>query len=505
MVSSKMRRRNFALIGAGPVGIFLSYLLIERGHNVTLFEAGGRDAESTNLNLNDYIFKTKSKIPIGVHRVGGASNLWKRRVSEFSSDTFNRVDENGEREWPLDFKDLEQANSLLFELLDGEGLRDKDHMEKYCHQLVQSLPKPLQLNLFRFCDEDFFTSLLAKLETNGNFKLVTNTRVMKLQQRDAVDSIQNNVGLVLLEEHSKSMRTEIYSDAVLTGGCLQSTFLAMSSEDILKRHPTPYLLGKFLMEHFDGYVGTLRIKSKNSTLLKQLILNEDRNLPGKAFGVALTIPNKQSRVSKVTDFHLEIVQWRKTYLFDPNLNVFNGLPARIYKILFFCERIVKKFPSELRKYWLKASDTEIYSVWLKGEEIPFAASQIQIQTDHRGENAKLVYNHKVSKDSKILMRGRLKELGESLKKNDFGKFKIHSYFNLNSLFYTGPNFHPMGSLRMGIDPSNSVVGPDFAFHGSPNIFAVNSGIFPNGSNHNPTAMVLSLSVIFASNFGDHAR
>jgi len=505
MVSSEMSRKNFALIGAGPVGIFLSYLLIERGHNVTLYEAGGRDSESTTLNLSDYIFKTKSKIPSGVHRVGGASNLWKRRVSEFSSDTFNRVDKDGEREWPLDFKDLEQANSLLFDLLDGERLRDKDYLEKYCDQLVKSLPEPFQLNLFRFCDEHFFTSLLAKLEANDNFELITNTRVMKLQQRDAVNNMQPAVELVLFEEHGESARTEIFSDAVLTGGCLQSTFLAMSSGDMLQRHPAADLLGKYLMEHFDGYVGTLRIKSRNNAFLKKIVLTEDRKLSGKDFGVALTIPNSQSKVSRMMDFHLEIVQWRKTYLFDPNLNVFNGLPTRIYSLLFFCERIVKKIPSEIRKCWFKASNTEIYSVWLKGEEIPFATSQIQVQTYHGQENPKLVYEHKVSKDSKILMRGRLKELGEILKKNDLGKFKIHSYFNFNSLFYTGPNFHPMGSLRMGIDPSNSVVGPDFAFHGTPNIFAVNSGVFPNGSNHNPTAMVLALSVIFATNFDDNSR
>jgi choline dehydrogenase-like flavoprotein len=58
----------------------------------------------------------------------------------------------------------------------------------------------------------------------------------------------------------------------------------------------------------------------------------------------------------------------------------------------------------------------------------------------------------------------------------------------------------MGTLKMGLDPKYSVVGSDFAFHGSPNVFAVNSGVFPNGSNHNPTSMVLALSNIFASNF-----
>ena len=67
--------KDFALVGAGPVGIFLSHLLVQKGYKVTLYEAGGRDSENLSLNLNRYIFKTKSKIPNGVHRVGGASNL----------------------------------------------------------------------------------------------------------------------------------------------------------------------------------------------------------------------------------------------------------------------------------------------------------------------------------------------------------------------------------------------------------------------------------------------
>jgi len=84
MIADDQEVKDFALIGAGPVGIFLSHLLVSKGHRVVLYEAGDRDAETINLNLDDYVFKTKSKMPSGVHRVGGASNLWKRRVSEFS-------------------------------------------------------------------------------------------------------------------------------------------------------------------------------------------------------------------------------------------------------------------------------------------------------------------------------------------------------------------------------------------------------------------------------------
>jgi hypothetical protein len=98
--------RNFGLIGAGPVGIFLSSLLVQKGHKITLYEAGNNESETRNLNLSHYIFKTKSKIPDGVHRVGGGSNLWKRRVSEFSSEVFNRHDHFGNRIWPIDFHEL---------------------------------------------------------------------------------------------------------------------------------------------------------------------------------------------------------------------------------------------------------------------------------------------------------------------------------------------------------------------------------------------------------------
>jgi choline dehydrogenase-like flavoprotein len=490
--------KNFGLVGAGPVGIFLSFLLIEKGHKVTLYEAGGRESESTNLNLSNYVFKTKSKIPSGVHRVGGASNLWKRRVSEFSSEAFNRVDEKGNRVWPIDFDDLRKAYAYLFTLLDREGLGDQEYMKKYCNQLSSDMPLIFGLNLFRFCDEGFFKSLLAKLESSENFSLVIDSLVVEIRQKDVINKDGNGIELILAKSGSPELENTFHSDVVLTGGCLQSTALAMKSIDILTRLPAPDLVGKFLMEHFDGYVGTLRIRKKNIKTLRKFILDEDRRTPTHAFGVGLTIPSKSSEVYPAIDFHLEFVKWRKTYLFDPNLNVFNRLPPRAYRALFLLERVFKKVPSELRSLWFKASSTEIYSVWLKGEEIPFANSSLQISQGGHERDKKLIYNHRVSKETKILMRQRLSELSNYVKVNNLGKFRVHSYFRFNSVFYTGPNFHPMGTLRMGFDPKNSIVGPDFAFHGSSHVFAINSGIFPNGSNHNPTALVLALSIVFAS-------
>jgi hypothetical protein len=272
----------------------------------------------------------------------------------------------------------------------------------------------------------------------------------------------------------------------------------MKSPDLLNRLSAPNIIGKYLMEHFDGYVGTLRMKSTDDPYLKKFLLDDSRRLPGREFGVGIKLPDATNRRREEIAFHLELVDWRKTYLFDPNLNIFNGLHSGIYEKLFLVERLIKKFPSEVRKLWFKANLTEIYSVWLKGEELPCSNSILQIAPDRKTGELKLVYNHRVSNESKNLIRMRLEEFSRILKKKQLGKFKIHLYFRLNRLFYTGPNFHPMGSLRMGSNPNNSIVNSKFSFHGSPHVFAVNSGIFPNGSNHNPTAMVLALSIIFAS-------
>lgn len=500
MINSGSEYRNFGLVGAGPVGIFLSYLLIQKGHKVTLYEAGDIESETRNLNLSHYIFKTKSKIPSGVHRVGGGSNLWKRRVSEFSAEVFNRNDSNEKRIWPIDFHELENANEKLFSLLDKSGFRDNKFLDSYLNEVGKEIGQIFNLNLFRFCEENYFVNLLRELEDTNSFKLVTRTLVSEIRLPEKSILGENRVELVVLKEDSDFLSSIFHSDVVLTGGCMQSTALVLKSRDVIDRHPSPKNIGKFLMEHFDGYVGTVRIKRKNQQILKNLVLDEDRRIPGRDFGLGISSPSKLGNRENKIAYHLELVKWRKTYLFDPNLNVFNGLPNSIYRLCFWAERVLKKIPSELRNFTFRLSGTEIYSAWLKGEELPYLGSELKISTDSDPRNVKLIYNHKVSKESKILVRRKLREFSTYLKKNNLGRFRIHFYFNFNKLFYTGPNFHPMGTLRMGSDPEESVVGPDFALRGSSNVYAVNSGIFPNGSNHNPTAMVLALSLVFASKF-----
>jgi choline dehydrogenase-like flavoprotein len=58
--------------------------------------------------------------------------------------------------------------------------------------------------------------------------------------------------------------------------------------------------------------------------------------------------------------------------------------------------------------------------------------------------------------------------------------------------------HPMGTCRMGDDPTTSVVDSLLRVHGAPNCFVLGSAVFPTGTAANPTLTIAALSLRAAS-------
>jgi choline dehydrogenase-like flavoprotein len=59
--------------------------------------------------------------------------------------------------------------------------------------------------------------------------------------------------------------------------------------------------------------------------------------------------------------------------------------------------------------------------------------------------------------------------------------------------------HHMGTTRMGIDPSTSVVDTDCRVHGVDNLYVAGSSVFAAGGYANPTLTILALAL----RLGDH--
>lgn len=58
----------------------------------------------------------------------------------------------------------------------------------------------------------------------------------------------------------------------------------------------------------------------------------------------------------------------------------------------------------------------------------------------------------------------------------------------------GFGLHLMGGCPMGVDEETSVVNPDFQLHGSSNVFAADSSVFPRAPGVNPSFTIMALSL-----------
>jgi choline dehydrogenase-like flavoprotein len=57
--------------------------------------------------------------------------------------------------------------------------------------------------------------------------------------------------------------------------------------------------------------------------------------------------------------------------------------------------------------------------------------------------------------------------------------------------------HAMGGLRMGTDPTTSVVDPNLTVHGTSNLHIASCAVFPSGSSSNPTFTMMALTLRLA--------
>jgi choline dehydrogenase-like flavoprotein len=91
-------------------------------------------------------------------------------------------------------------------------------------------------------------------------------------------------------------------------------------------------------------------------------------------------------------------------------------------------------------------------------------------------------------------------LNEALRANGIGKliyWKSSDEARAWVADAAGDGFHQIGGVRMGIDPSTSVVDPDLNVHGLSNFSVASSAVFPSGGQANSTLLAVALAIRLA--------
>jgi hypothetical protein len=480
---------DHVIIGGGPNGILLAKRLIEGGRRVLLIEAGGFSKTEGLLTRENYKFSTPSKIPVGIHTIGGGSTQWLGRVGQFIPSDFvshsNRL-----TSWPIANEKLSEPFRKVFglttddEKLDEEFLRDHHELMK----LHESLPPWMKLRLFRFSKLGLYENILSELNQHENFVLYSQTTCLEVMPKTgfgySLDLISNN-----LEKTTKRISAE---KVVIAGGTLQSTALMMKSRN-LSIPAREKFIGNYLMEHFDGFVGSLIVRKKDSPILNDFLLNLDRTWRSNNFGIAFSLNDQLITEQGLPNLHFEVCKYKKKFMFERHTYVFS-FSESTRKIFHLIERLLRKSVDPLQSVYDFLRKQNRYTIWMKGEEFPNFLSTLNLSEniDSKGMQ-KVIYNHKISEDTSIQVRREIRMIENLFDQSRLGNFRAYRHLmNESSNFYLNPNWHPMGTLRMGRNENEGVCDENLEVFNNPGLFLLNAGVFPSGSNQNPTSMVMAL-------------
>ena len=480
------------IIGAGPTGIFLAIELLDMGKRVLLVESGNFHSESNLLGFSNYLFDSPSMLPKNVHRIGGGGNYWIGRVGEFSVLDFEKIPNVRHEAWPFSKLDLKDYYRRCYERLLNSSIMDEKFIEKYLNP-ANWLPNEFRIRPIRYIDPDIFNKLLRDNLKNPNLMILTDHLCLEI-----TEDTQNLTTSIRLQSAFGGFVTIKTKVVVIAGGALQSTKLVLNSPTIIRNLPQN-VVGKYLMEHLEGYVGTLSISRNNLKAIHGLILDKERKLlnPRSAnFGVSLSISESLTKELSLVNVGIEIINLRINYLFDPaKYSGQNKVLSKIAIFFFLIERIIRAAWGRLVKLakFIFLQKTS-YSLWMKAEEVPFQESEVRISKIN--EN-KLIYNHKISSKTSKEVRKVLELIKELIEENNFGQVEYYSEItNAEKLLKLRPNWHPMGTLRIG-DKLSGVVDEHLKIHGTRNVYVLSSAVFPTGSNQNPVFTTLALALKLA--------
>lgn len=487
---------HICIIGAGPIGNHLSTELLDRGHKVLVIEAGNTHSESSLLNYGDYIFSTPSMLPKNVHRVGGGGNYWIGRVGEFQEKDFLAQAKIRNEKWPFSKKELLKFYRSVYLKLTNRDLLDDEFIFNYLEKSLD-IPVGLGIRPIRYIDPHALRNLFLASLNNPRLSFFANTLATSIEKQE-----KSNLPIIHTTALNGISERILVNKVVIAGGALQSVKLFLNSPDI-QSSANINSAGRFLMEHLDGYIGEISTSRNNRKLIDDIALDSNRKLvkrPELNCGVSMILGSLNEQKASYLNVGFEIVSRATNFVFGPKVNGSDSTSqGMFFKSLYLLERIIRKvFRVSTSLVVEKVFGVRRYSIWLKAEELPTEDSHVSIDTN----TMKVNYSHIISEETSDLVREALIHFKSMVHNNNLGKVRYYDHVTDSSkILSLRPNWHPMGTLRMGM-PGSSVVDKDLKVHGEDNIYVLSSAVFPTGSNQNPVFTTLALGTRLAENLSE---
>jgi len=434
-------RYDVVVVGAGPAGlVFAREYLRLSGENarVLIIESGDAfdlQSPAQKLSLHQATGDLDSDYyPLHNQRiVGGTSSVWSGYCATLEERSFIN------QEWPLDYSELAKYYPAAAKILQlPEAVYKTPEVGFSANTNLRYRPYYLSPPK-RFNDND----TLQWLKQAPQVDLMTNTTLT------SIDEDGGEVRGLYLQSSSVSEQQTLKvlaSKVVLATGGIQNARL-LSMMPTAKTLPA---LGKYFCEHPHVY-RQLELTLDYQHLIDVVQLEQAGMVHAIALSSEFLVANKLLSAS----FDLS------------NL-------SRQYANLAGRRREVIVTQSTIRS-----------------EMMPTESNRINASTHHKDHLLQRIAKIHLEFDAKQIERS-VRAMSEQLLRSGIGRLSL-----LPEKFEITGGGHMMGSTRMGISASSSVVNADCKVHGVDGLYVTGSSVYPATAAANPTYTIVALSLRLA--------
>lgn len=522
---------EFCVVGSGPVGMALALELEQLGYDVLLIESGdsaidSKIAEASRAEIVDP--RRHADMSLTVCRaLGGTSWTWGGRCVAYNDVDFARRDFVPDASWPISHDSILAWYAIASKyLLCGNDC----FTMPYKHALTDGL----KLNAV---ERWAITPRLIEVHR----KALLHSQRIKLCLRSTV------VGLRIAENGSRVESLEVATPSgsrlvkahnfILASGGVEANRLLLFAQ---QKYPFHFggvdgPLGRYYMGHLSGKIASLQLRVPESVsdldfnrdgsgayYRRRFMLTSEAQIENKVLNAVFWAdnppfydPSHRNAVLSATFLALAFPPSGRQLLSEAIRLAHTG--PRPYKIAAHLRNVIVGAPSGAVEMYRILRDRFMtkpkkpgfivpnkggrYALHYHAEQAPNALSRITLTTEKDAfgmPRASIDMRYSDQDVDSVLESHRL--LDKALRANRIGQLaywkspkEAREWVSDNA----GDGFHQIGGVRMGTDPSTSVVDPDLKVHGLSNLSVASSAVFPSGSQANSTLLAVALAMRLA--------
>jgi choline dehydrogenase-like flavoprotein len=498
---------QICIVGAGVAGLILARQLAARGLTVHLLEAGGLDIEEQSQALN------RAEMAQTVHlgttegrfrALGGSSTRWGGQLLPYTDDVFHSVPGSPTTPWPIDDSAFARYYGEAETLMHAGSLPFTDALPGTLGHAPQPVPRRFRVRYSKwapFAFRNLGHTLGPALRSHPRVHLWTHANVAELCARDGRVTHARVLNF-------QGQQFTFYADIfIVAAGTIESSRLLLSSPDVPNPHDQ---LGRYFHDHLSFCAAVVPEPARAQVLHAMG--------PFFANGVLYTC-----KIEAGPEMRRELGLMAVMAHFTIEEPGDSGIAA-VRNLLSSVQRgalkeaatrnllpMLRGIGDVARLLWATKvrrrralSKRAILRLYIDMEQASDPSSRIRLSdtTDALGLRKAVVDWHvgEPEYDNALryahLIKAGMEEAG-------FAPFTWIPGLLQGERPRMLDTYHAMGGLRMGHDPSHSVVDPNLKVHGLENLYVAGCAVYPSGGSSNPTFTLMALSMRLADHLTDH--